>query len=277
MPALLTRMSTPPSSASVRPTAVSTEVGSETSTASGSAVPPAAATRPATRSARSGSRSAQATAAPAPASAVQIASPSPPPPPVTKATRPVSEKASRLMAPSGPPATPERRDLSAPSDSLLRATEGRDTLLHGGLRAVRRSRPAACNSLSREGAGWPQGTRSRTHHLRQDVLRRHGLAVLGRPVGSLAQRHRPQRHVAGDLRLGVLLDRPHQLAHRALERLREPALLPGRRLPAAVHRPRRPRDRGRAPRGVVGPADRPLGDALRPLDPPLDPLVGPRV
>src|SRR5581483_7584881 len=95
MPALLTRMSIGPSSASVRCTAAWTLGASVTSTRM-----PAAegACLPATATARSSSRSHTATAAPAAASAPTIASPIPRPPPVTTATRPCSAICPPLLA-----------------------------------------------------------------------------------------------------------------------------------------------------------------------------------
>src|SRR5437667_124959 len=86
----------------------------------------------------------------------------------------------------------------------------------------------------------------------------------------------PTARPPGDPGPAVLLACPHQLAHRAHERLREPALPPARPLPLAVHRASRPLDRARAALRVVGPADRALRDALGPLDTPLDPVIGPR-
>ena len=122
----------------------------------------------------------------------------------------------------------------------------------------------------------PTGS-SRDPELVADLLHLDAASLLGGPVGGLDERHRPERRPAGDRRLGVLLDRAHQLAHRALERLREPPLLPAGPLPSPSSVTRRPLDRRGASGRIVGPSDRALGDALRALDSPLNVVVDPRV
>ena len=112
--------------------------------------------------------------------------------------------------------------------------------------------------------------------LRARLLEGNGASLAERAVRRLDERHRAERRPARDLRLGVVLDRAHQLAHRALEGVREPALLPARLLPRAVELAGRPVDRRRAAVRVVRPADRPLRHAFRALDPPVDAVVDPR-
>src|SRR5680860_1849735 len=84
MPALLTRMSTPP----VSPTMAETVSPSATSATTGWATPPSSPISATTFSARSMCRSLIHTSAPARAIWIQMARPTPAPDPVTRATRP---------------------------------------------------------------------------------------------------------------------------------------------------------------------------------------------
>src|SRR5438132_9868832 len=158
--------------------------------------------RRAISSARPASRSTQATAAPAAARLGQIPCPSPPPAPVTIATRPVRSKRPRLI---GRPLAYERG---------------------GG-----EGEPGGSPSVSKKGAAWwkhgfpprerAEGERrSCPDRLREHLLRRHRPPLVGRAVGGLDEGHRADGRPAADPRLGVLLDRPHQLPHRPDERLR---------------------------------------------------------
>src|SRR5439155_1930945 len=87
-PALLTRISTAPSSRWVRATASRTASPWVTSISTATQRPPAAVTRSAASWAAARRRSATATALPSAARAAATAAPMPPPPPVTSATRP---------------------------------------------------------------------------------------------------------------------------------------------------------------------------------------------
>src|SRR5262245_4549983 len=97
MPALLTRMSSPPRPEMVRRTISRAWLASDTSTAIVSARPPLCSMASAVVWAVASSMSATATAAPASASAAAMPAPMPAPPPVTMATRPESSPSSGLM------------------------------------------------------------------------------------------------------------------------------------------------------------------------------------
>src|SRR4051794_9561513 len=120
------------------------------------------------------------------------------------------------------------------------------------------------------------GWYSRADRLVLHLAHRDRAPLVDGAVSGLDERHRLQVVAPRDLRRRPLLERAHQLSHRAGERVREPALLPARAVPLAGVGARRPVDRGgRAPR-VVRPADRPLRDALGALDAPFDPVIDPR-
>ena len=107
MPALFTRMSTVPNSASVASTRAWQSSGRATSVRTVMARRPASSTSFRVAASRSSRRAARATSAPASARACAKATPRPEEAPVTIATRPSSRKRSRIVRSLTPAPYPE--------------------------------------------------------------------------------------------------------------------------------------------------------------------------